>query len=317
MEPQPMDILDRILSSIRTQGEIWGRITLTGRFGLCFPEQHAVFMAVMEGRCWVDRDDSQEPTPGGTSPICLSEGDFLFFPAPSRFHLRSNVDVTFTTPLTPAQLCQWEKRKSIDYQENAGARVSLVVGCFTHHTAEAPLLFRELPSVLYVPSHQADALSCQVRALMRSEIASSEAGASATVDRLAEILMIRTIRNAMNAHARLGPPGWLRAMADPKIHQALRIMHADLSIVHPVERIAHAVGMSRSAFAERFRKEVGTAPQEYLLAWRMARAADLLRSDRKIKIGSVAFQVGYRSERAFREAFVRHHGCSPDRYRRA
>ncbi|WP_025885056.1 AraC family transcriptional regulator [Asaia prunellae] len=311
-----MDLLDRVLSSLRTQGEVWGRITLTGRYGLAFPEQHAVFIAVMEGRCWINQDDDQDSARSDGQLTALNEGDFLFFPAPSRFHLRSDTEITFTTPLTARQLAQWEEERAIEYCENTGERVSLVVGCFTLLTAEAPLLFRELPPILHVPSHQADSLSCQVRAMMRDEIARDEAGATSTVDRLAEILMIRTLRRAASDHVRLGL-GWLRAMADPRIHKALRIMHADLSVVHTVAQIARAVGMSRSAFADHFRKQVGATPLEHLMTWRMAFAADLLRTDRKMKIEAVASQIGYLSERAFREAFSKTYGCSPDKYRKA
>ena len=312
-----MDLLDRVFSSLRTQGEVWGRITLTGRYGLAFPKQHAVFIAVMEGHCWINQDDGQEDKRSDGPLIGLSEGDFLFFPAPSRFHLRSDVDIAFTTPLTALQLTQWEETRSLDYCDNTGACVSLVAGCFTLLSAEAPLLFRELPPILHVPAQEADALSRQVRAMMREEIASGEPGAMSTVDRLAEILMIRTLRRGVRENARFAAAGWLRAMNDPRIHKALQIMHADLSVVRSVTQLAQEVGMSRSAFAERFRTQLGTTPLEHLTTWRMAHAADLLRADGKMKIGSVASRTGYLSERAFREAFSKAYGCSPDKYRKS
>ena len=54
---------------------------------------------------------------------------------------------------------------------------------------------------------------------------------------------------------------------------------------------------------------------EYLLAWRMAVAKDLLhRTD--ISIGEVAERVGHGSGSTFSTAFSRHVGQSPRRYSR-
>jgi len=54
-------------------------------------------------------------------------------------------------------------------------------------------------------------------------------------------------------------------------------------------------------------------PMEYLLAWRMAVAKDLLlRSD--IGIAEVAERVGYGSTSAFSTAFSRHVGLPPGQY---
>jgi len=303
-----LDFLDRIFSLLRTQGQTWGRITLTGRYGLAFPKQHAVFIAVMEGKCWINQDDGPL--------IGLNPGDFLFLPSPSRFHLRSDVDVSFTSPLTDTQFARWEKTRILEHRENIGGHVSLVAGCFTFVSAEAPLLFRDLPSILHAPACRADELSHQVVMMMRDEIVSEEAGATSTVDRLAEILMIRTLRNAIRNRMLPGIKGWIGAISDSRIHEALRLMHQDLAVVYTVEQIARSVGMSRSAFAERFRALVGKTPQDHLIEWRIAHAADLLRQDQKAKIGCIAAQVGYMSERAFREAFARSYGCSPDKFRK-
>ena len=73
--------------------------------------------------------------------------------------------------------------------------------------------------------------------------------------------------------------------------------------------------MSRSGFFERFSEAVGMAPMEYLLAWRMALAKQLLRQ-RSAAISDIAERVGYRSVSAFGVAFTRHVGMPPGRYAR-
>ena len=55
---------------------------------------------------------------------------------------------------------------------------------------------------------------------------------------------------------------------------------------------------------------------EYLLAWRMAVAKDLLRPD-EIGLAEVAERVGYGSASTFSTAFSRHVGVPPGRFMRS
>ena len=55
-------------------------------------------------------------------------------------------------------------------------------------------------------------------------------------------------------------------------------MHDDPGRAWTVAQLATKAALSRSAFYERFTRTVGMPPMEYLLAWRMALAKDLLRS---------------------------------------
>ena len=65
----------------------------------------------------------------------------------------------------------------------------------------------------------------------------------------------------------------------------------------------------------RFSRMVGLTPMEYLLAWRMAVAKDLLRR-KDVGLDEVAEQVGYSSASTFSTAFSRHVGRPPGRYAR-
>jgi AraC-like DNA-binding protein len=60
---------------------------------------------------------------------------------------------------------------------------------------------------------------------------------------------------------------------------------------------------------------VGPPPMEYLLAWRMAVAKDLLRRH-DFGLAEVAERVGYGSASTFSTAFSRHVGQPPSRYAR-
>ncbi|WP_367198875.1 helix-turn-helix transcriptional regulator [Amorphus sp. 3PC139-8] len=147
----------------------------------------------------------------------------------------------------------------------------------------------------------------QLVRLVGEEAGRTDPGCEFILTRLAEILLSEALRVAPQNGAQ---PGLLRGLADPRISTALRLMHGSTGRSWTVTDLAHAAGMSRSAFFDRFARTVGTRPMEYLLAWRMAVAKDLLR-DGKLTLDEIAGPVGYGPAGTFSTAFRRHVGLSP------
>ena len=109
--------------------------------------------------------------------------------------------------------------------------------------------------------------------------------------------------------------GLLRAIFDPQIGVALTSMHQKVEHPWTVESLAAACGMSRSAFAVRFKDLVGETPLEYLTGWRMQKATGMLQEGDK-KLFEVGKSVGYDSDAAFSKAFKRVFRVAPREYRR-
>jgi transcriptional regulator GlxA family with amidase domain len=145
------------------------------------------------------------------------------------------------------------------------------------------------------------------------ESSESRAGRELVLTRLVEILLIEALRGATGEDA---PKGLLRGLSDARLAPALRQMHAQVARSWTVPELAKTAGLSRSTFFERFTRNVGMPPMEYLLAWRMAIAKDLLRR-RELGLDEVAERVGYGSASTFSTAFSRHVGGPPGRYARA
>jgi AraC-like DNA-binding protein len=107
--------------------------------------------------------------------------------------------------------------------------------------------------------------------------------------------------------------GWLRAIFDPQMGNALSAIHDRVNSPWTVESLAEAAGMSRSAFAARFKELLGQTPLEYVTGWRMQKAMQLL-EQRDKKLIDVARSVGYESDAAFSKAFKRVVGTNPGEY---
>ncbi len=73
---------------------------------------------------------------------------------------------------------------------------------------------------------------------------------------------------------------------------------------------------SRSAFAERFHREVGIPPAEYAARWRVHVVAHRPRTG-DAPVAEIASDLGFSSPSALSAAFARHAGRPPAQYRRA
>jgi len=185
--------------------------------------------------------------------------------------------------------------------------VRLLGGYFVFDSPDAALLVSLLPALMHVRG--VERLSVLVQ-LVDGESSAQRSGRDLVLSRLVEVLLIEALRSTSGDDA---PPGLLRGLADVRIARAMRHMHDDPARAWTVAQLATKAALSRSAFHERFTRTVGLPPMEYLLAWRMAVAKDLLRSH-SLGIAEVAERVGYGSASTFSTAFSRHVGQPPGRY---
>ena len=140
-------------------------------------------------------------------------------------------------------------------------------------------------------------------------------GNRAVLARLAELLFVEVLRWQFR-YAAQGQGGWLAGLQDPQIGRVLSLMHALPDRSWTVSELAKEAGMSRAAIANRFVELVGQSPIQYLAAWRMHLARNLLRES-TLRIGEIAGRVGYDSEPAFNRAFRRLVGSPPATWRQA
>jgi transcriptional regulator GlxA family with amidase domain len=187
--------------------------------------------------------------------------------------------------------------------------VRLLGGYFQFESDDSGLLVSLLPAQIHVRG--VERLANLVR-MLREEAGEQRAGRELVLVRIVELLLIEALRLTQRPEA---APGLLRGLGDARLAEALRLMHGKPEHPWTLETLAKKVALSRSGFFERFTRNMGVAPMEYLLAWRMAIAKDLLRTG-GTTTAQIAERVGYGSASAFNTAFSRYVGKPPGRYAR-
>lgn len=296
-----IDPLSEIITLLRPRAVFTKSISGAGRWGVRYSDfGHPGFCTVLEGACRLSVD--------GQAPLVIEAGDFVLLPTTPGFTMSGFEPATPTFIDPKAEPAPGDEVRHGDPEGPPSVR--LLGGYFVFATEDAGLLVSLLPTQVHVRG--AARLSILVR-LMTEEAAEQRAGRDLVLARLVEVLLIEALRLTQRPDA---SPGLLRGLADIRLAEAIRAMHGSPARAWTVLELAKLSSLSRSAFFERFTRNVGVAPMEYLLGWRMALAKDLL-CNHHAEISDVAERVGYASASAFSTAFSRHVGEAPGRYARA
>lgn len=298
MSPGGSDPLADIITQLRPRTVFSKMISGAGRWAVSYDRYgDASFCVVVEGTCRLRL--------GRSTPITLQGGDFLLLPSTPAFTLSS------LAPATPVRVTA-RAGASHSGEVRHGRRggrpdVRLLGGYFGFDSPDAAWLTSLLPPVVHIRG--VERLSVIVK-LVGEEAASSRGGRDLVLPRLVEILLVESLRTMSTTDA---PAGLLRGLADAHVAPALRQLHHRPERAWTMAELARVSGLSRAGFFDRFMRTVGCPPGQYLLAWRMTLAKDLLRRG-GLGVAEVAERVGYGAPSTFSTAFGRHVGMPPRRY---
>lgn len=294
------DPLSEIISLLQPRAVFSKRISGAGRWAVRYSEfGQPSFCVVLEGSCRLAVDGHRPPT--------LVAGDFVLLPATPGF-VMSGFEPAKVEHVDPKVMAS--PTGEVRHGRKGGRPdVRQLGGYFVFDSPDSALMVSLLPAVVHVRG--VERLSVLVR-LVGEESNERRSGRELVLTRLVEVLLIEALRVTQTDDGR---PGLLRGLADPRLGPAIRQMHRQVSRSWTAGDLAKLAALSRSAFFDRFTRVVGMAPMEYLLAWRMAMARDLLRRER-LSVAEVAERVGFGSSSAFSTAFSRHVGQPPSRYAR-
>jgi AraC-like DNA-binding protein len=247
---------------------------------------------------------------GHADPIALRRGDCFMLSRGTPFVLASDLSL----PTKPAEEVFTAVSDGLAML-GSGDDFHVVGGKMILDEMSEPLLTGELPDCVLLRRDSDSAKAVQwLLGRFVKEIEGSGAGSGVVAGSLMHLMFIELVRAHLSSCTDGMRPGWMDAQRDDRIGKALGLIHAEP--VHPwtLAELADECAMSRSSFAERFRRMVGITALDYVVRWRM----QLARRDLALPAGNlslIAERYGYSSVSAFCHAFKRVFGTTPGQLR--
>ena len=312
-----MDALSEVLKVVQLRGAVYFNAAFTAPW--CFPsppgqaiaqaiapgaEQLVLYHYLTEGGCSVQVE--------GGDAVQLAAGDVVMFPHADA-HRMMFPSQTRAAPMDVASLLRERPR---ELQAGGGGDMTrFICGYLTCDPRLCRPLLSALPRMLNVSLRDGDSAWLHHSFQHAVDQAGSpRPGSEGILAKLSEVMMVETLRRYMEQLPE-GQTGWLAGVRDRLVGKCLALIHERPAHPWTVESLAREAAASRSVLAERFTEFVGQSPIQYLVKWRMALAADLLRRS-ALSASRIAEEVGYETDAAFSRAFRREFGVPPGAWRR-
>jgi AraC-like DNA-binding protein len=306
-----MDAVVGLLDGVRARGAFVLRMVLDPPWSMRIQDDAPLTLICQTtGRAAIVGDS--------TGTVWLEAGDVALTRGTEHYLFADDPSTLPTIVIHPGNRCTTRSGDDLKFEMSLGVRTwgnsaggadRSIVCAYEGRSEVSSRLLDALPTVLVLRAHEWDTPLVD---LLAAEAGHDGSGQEAYLDRLLDLLLISVLRTwfdrAENA------PAWWHAEQDPVVGQALRLIYNNPAHPWTVANLAAAVGSSRAAFARRFTELVGEPPIAFLTSWRLAQAADLLRSSQST-IAAVAKQVGYSTPFALSSAFKRAYGVSPNTHR--
>jgi AraC-like DNA-binding protein len=266
-----MDKLSDVLSRFSVSAGVFYSGALCGLVGLAEAGSD-------EGHLHLLKRGRLEVMDSGGEATVLEEPSLVFFPRPTAHRLMA---------------------EEADQAE-------IVCASIRYGTGSQNPLAHALPSRLVLPLGGLGRLQATIEWLF-DEAFAENSGRQMMMDRLTEVLLIQLLRHVVDTG--LMTHGMLAGLAHPQLSHAIRAMHANPAKAWPLDELSALCAMSRSKFAEEFKRIVGNPPGDYLIEWRVSVAQGLLKKGKPV--GWIANEVGYENASALARVFRKKTGLSP------
>ena len=268
----------------------------------------AKFHLVLAGGGWLTVDDRPPLWAGGGDLVVLPHG---------HAHTMSDGPDSAVTALDNLLAEHPVDERSRVRLGGDGPRTRLLCGGFgLADTGQEPTL-QLLPDVLRLEGEAiaATAWLSPLLAMLEAEAATGQAGSGAVLAKIADVCLTQALRVWLVGAERAGllETGQLQ---DAPIGRAVTAIRARPAEPWSLDTLGRLAGLSRSAFASRFRAVTGEPPMRYVAKTRLSLAAGYLATSRR-SIYEIAVLSGYDNESTLSKAFRREFGLPPGRYRDA
>lgn len=268
-----MDALSEVLRVVQLDGAVFLDARFTAPWaviseqsaGLCaayLPAAERVlsFHLITEGSCWAMLPGDPQ------SAIEVQAGDIIVVPRGEPHVMASALELD---PIAAAPLLEQKVKVAngevmrLEYG-GGGSTMRVVCGFLAVHEVLRNPLLAALPRLFKVAMRNTHA--AWIESSMRfaaSETDGSRPGGATVLSKLSELLFVEAIRLYVD-EIPADQKGWLGGLRDRHVARVLALMHERPAHPWTVDDLAHRVGLSRSALAQRFSELIGMPPMQYL-----------------------------------------------------
>jgi len=300
-----MDPLSDALSLLKPRTYVTGGLSAGGPWSLRIPKYEGIkCYTVVAGECWLSVEGIEQP-------VRLRAGSCLLLPHGRPFVLTSDLDLP---PVDARTIVSTVERYNGVLKVTPGDDF-LLLGSHFALEGDARFLLDALPPIVLLEDEaHRESIRWAVERMLR-EMRDFQPGGTLVAQQVAYTLLVDALRLHITDGARRGT-GWLFALADKRMRNVLSRIHQSPGHAWTLQELARSAGVSRTAFAQDFKRIVGESPMAYITRWGMTLAASRIQ-DKREPISAVAPSLGYQSESAFRAAFKRQWGSAPRQYLRS
>lgn len=302
------DLISELLTGMRLRGVQYRRVQTGPSFGLGFDDRpgHAYFHYLAVGTAFLRTNDGVHHE--------LAAGNAVFMPHGRQHQLLSDPLAVFQQIDSYAAAPLGEAVSGVDTCPTTHPTPSAVLfyGCMEFDLGGMVGLGRLMPKVMVAntsPNGQSYPALEPILSAMKGEICAGRIGFAGIMARLAEVAAAMIVRGWIESGCE-SASGLVAALRDPRLYRAILAIHRQPGKEWTVAELAAESHVSRSVFADRFKKTIGVPPLRYATDYRMRLARQWL-SHEKLTIDVVARRLGYTSQAAFSRAFKRINGQSP------
>lgn len=299
------DPLSQFIRHLSPQVEVFAQVGLREPWGMAETQLDCgAFSYLRSGRCVVEVE--------GQAPIHLRAGQLILLPYGCAHRIMSEPGVPC---LSVSELFDHQTPEAIRQMNigGDGAPCQLMCGnirfSMVQHWGQDPKI-GGMPNTIVVDIDPGDRLENYLTWIYQ-ENRERDAGHDLAMKHLLELFFLEMLRGLNTLAIN---PSWLRALHDRHLATAILAIQDNFAREWTVEELASLAALSRSSFAERFKRVAGTAPLQFLRQWRCFVAAERLVTTSD-SVQQIAQYCGFQSSDVLIRNFKQFHQTTPKQYR--
>jgi len=288
-----IDAFSDIIRLFHLKVEIYHNARICGHWRINEHELgQTCFHLVTQGSCILD-------VPGYLNQ-CLNVGDLVIFPHELPHSMFAKSDTS-------------SGQKHLPYATSQHlSGTGMLCGTATFQHSGSQHLLEALPVIFIIKNNSNNTWLSTLLNMIMQESLQPGCASAAIIDRLSELLFTYALRQYMEENS--SHVGLLALYGHERLNYALSAMHASPDKTWTLDSLAQKAMMSRTVFAQSFKRTSGWTVMQYLTWWRMQLAWHQLSLG--VRVAEVSLEVGYQSEAAFSRAFQRQFGQTAGQIRR-